>query len=208
MKVVREKDNLETMTEEEYSNLIIHYGDAIASIMARLETLNNDYRLKYQNYPIHYIQNRIKKKKSIEAKLKKKEKEISAENAREYLTDIAGIRIICYFVDDIYGVLSMIKRQSDILILKEKDYIKNVKENGYRSYHLVIGVPVYHIEGMEYYPIEIQLRTLQMELWASMEHRICYKNDHKVKAHSELFLEFAGQLEEMEQMLYKIEQKN
>lgn len=204
---VREKDDIGAMTESDYSNLIIHYGDAIANIMARLETLNNDYRLKYKNYPIHYIQNRIKKKKSIEAKLHKKKKEISAEGAREYLTDIAGIRIICFFVDDIYGVLSMIKRQSDILVLKEKDYIKNAKENGYRSYHLVIGVPVYHIDGMEYYPVEIQLRTLQMELWATMEHRICYKNEHKVKAHSELLLEFASQLEEMEHTLYEIEQK-
>lgn len=195
----------ESMSEEEYSNLIIPYQDAMANLMTRLETLNNDYRLKYRNYPIHYIHKRIKKKKSIEDKLKKKHIKVSAEEARESLTDIAGVRIICYFVDDIYGVLSLIKRQSDILVLKEKDYIKNSKKNGYRSYHLVIGVPVYHTDGMEYYPVEIQLRTLQMELWASMEHRICYKSDRNVDKDAEIFLKFAHQLEEMEETLRQME---
>ena len=195
----------DNMTEEEYSRLIIPYQDAMANLMTRLEALNNDYRLKYKNYPIHYIHKRIKKKKSIEDKLRKRQIKVSAEEARESLTDIAGVRIICYFVDDIYGVLSLIKRQSDILVLKEKDYIKNSKKNGYRSYHLVIGVPVYHTDGMEYYPVEIQLRTLQMELWASMEHRICYKSDRNVERDAEIFLGFAHQLEEMENTLHRME---
>lgn len=201
-KVMEMTDN---MTEEEYSRLIIPYQDAMANLMTRLEALNNDYRLKYKNYPIHYIHKRIKKKKSIEDKLRKRQIKVSAEEARESLTDIAGVRIICYFVDDIYGVLSLIKRQSDILVLKEKDYIKNSKKNGYRSYHLVIGVPVYHTDGMEYYPVEIQLRTLQMELWASMEHRICYKSDRNVERDAEIFLGFAHQLEEMENILHRME---
>lgn len=195
----------DNMTEEEYSSLIIPYQDAMANLMTRLETLNNDYRLKYKNYPIHYIHKRIKKKKSIEDKLRKRHIKVSAEEARESLTDIAGVRIICYFVDDIYGVLSLIKRQSDILVLKEKDYIKNSKKNGYRSYHLVIGIPVYHTDGMEYYPVEIQLRTLQMELWASMEHRICYKSDRNVEKDAEIFLDFAQQLEHMENILNRME---
>lgn len=197
----------DSISEEDYGILIIPYQDAMANLMTRLETLNNDYRLKYKNYPIHYIQKRIKKKESIEDKLRKRKRQISAEEAREVLTDIAGVRIICYFVDDIYGVISLIKRQSDILILKEKDYIKNAKKNGYRSYHLVIGVPVYHTDGMEYYPVEIQLRTLQMELWASMEHRICYKSDRNVEQDAKTFLEFAHQLEKMEDTLKKMEQE-
>lgn len=193
------------ITEEDYSGLIIPYQDAMANLMTRLETLNNDYRLKYKNYPIHYIHKRIKKKKSIEEKLRKRNLQVSAQEAKESLTDIAGVRIICYFVDDIYGVISLIKRQSDILILKEKDYIKHCKKNGYRSYHLVIGVPVYHTDGMEYYPVEIQLRTLQMELWASMEHRICYKSDRNVEKDAEVFLDFAHQLEDMEETLRRME---
>lgn len=195
----------EAMSEEDYSSLIIPYQDAMANLMTRLDTLNNDYRLKYKNYPIHYIHKRIKKKKSIEEKLRKRNINVSAEEARESLTDIAGVRIICYFVDDIYGVISLIKRQSDILVLKEKDYIKNAKKNGYRSYHLVIGVPVYHTDGMEYYPVEIQLRTLQMELWASMEHRIRYKSDRNVEQDEEVFLQFAHQLEQMEETLRRME---
>lgn len=161
----------------DYDMLVIPYEDATANLLVRLNTLNQDYRLKYKNYPIHHIQNRIKHKKSIEKKLIKRNLSVSAEEARENLTDIAGVRIICYFEEDIYSVVSMIKKQSDILVLIEKDYIKNPKENGYMSYHLIIGMPVYHTDGMEYYPVEIQLRTMAMDLWASMEHRICYKEE-------------------------------
>lgn len=192
------------MTDEEYDKLVIPYADALANLMIRLETLNNDYRLKYQNYPIHNIQKRIKSKDSVEKKLIKKAKTACAEEAREYLLDISGARIICYFVEDIYAVVSLVKRQSDILVLKETDYIENVKPNGYRSYHLVIGMPVYHTDGMEYYPVEIQLRTMAMDLWASMEHRICYKNENNAAENTGIFNNFAKQLAEMEDVLHEI----
>lgn len=132
----------------DYDMLVIPYEDATANLLVRLNTLNQDYRLKYKNYPIHHIQNRIKNKKSIEKKLIKRKLSVSAEEARESLTDIAGVRIICYFEEDIYSVVSLIKKQSDILVLIEKDYIKNPKDNGYMSYHLIIGMPVYHTDGM------------------------------------------------------------
>lgn len=190
--------------EEDYGLLIVPYEDAMSNLMTRLETLNKDYRRKYQSYPIHNMQKRIKSKKSIEEKLRKKGYEISAQEAKERLTDIAGVRIICYFTEDIYAVIELIKRQSDILVIREKDYIKKPKENGYRSYHVILGMPVYHTDGMEYYPVEIQVRTMTMDLWASMEHRICYKKKEKIEGRSERFKDFAGQLLDMEEVLYKM----
>lgn len=193
--------------EEDYNFLTVPYEDAMSNLMTRLETLNKDYRIKYQNYPIHNMQKRIKSKKSIEEKLRKKGYEVSAEEARERLTDIAGIRIICYFIEDIYAVIDLIKRQSDILVIKEKDYIKEPKENGYRSYHVILGMPVYHTDGMEYYPVEIQVRTMTMDLWASMEHRICYKKKEKIESRSQQFKDFAGQLLDMEETLYQMKEE-
>ena len=140
------------MTEEEYVVFIQPYEDALKNIRVRVEVLNDDYRRKYQNYPIHHVQDRIKKKESIEQKLARRGCECDVESARDCLTDISGIRVICYFVRDIYAVVSLLKKQTDIVVIKECDYISHPKPNGYRSYHIVFGVPVYHTDGMEYYP--------------------------------------------------------
>ncbi|MCR5654698.1 MAG: (p)ppGpp synthetase [Lachnospiraceae bacterium] len=197
--------NVETeqsmIPDADYDMLVIPYKDATANLLVRLNTLNQDYRLKYKNYPIHHIQDRIKRKKSIEQKLLKKKRPVSADEARETLTDIAGVRIICYFEEDIYSVIEMIKRQSDILMLREKDYVKNPKPSGYMSYHLILGMPVYHTDGMEYYPVEVQLRTLSMDLWASMEHRICYKESDKTEPTRAQFRDMAQKLRDMEYMM-------
>ncbi|MBE7718633.1 GTP pyrophosphokinase [Lacrimispora indolis] len=185
------------MTEEEYLCFIQPYEDALKNIRVRVDVLNKDYRRKNQNYPIHHVQHRIKQKESIENKLEKNGYEASADSARNYLTDIAGIRVICYFVRDIYAIVCLLKKQSDIVVIKECDYIANPKPNGYRSFHIVFGVPVYHTDGMEYYPVEIQLRTMSMDLWASMEHRICYKGEKKERA-AEEFKGYALALRQME----------
>lgn len=186
------------MTEEEYLCFVQPYEDALKNILVRVDVLNQDYRRKYQNYPIHHIQHRIKQKESIERKLQINGYEISTDSSRDYLTDIAGIRIICYFVRDIYAVVSLLKKQNDIVIIKESDYIREPKANGYRSYHIVFGVPVYHTDGMEYYPVEIQLRTMSMDLWASMEHRICYKGKKECEA-EDAFKDYASDLKAMEE---------
>ena len=188
------------MTEEEYVVFIQPYEDALKNIRVRVEVLNDDYRRKYQNYPIHHVQDRIKKKESIEQKLARRGCECDVESARDCLTDISGIRVICYFVRDMYAVVALLKKQTDIVVIKECDYISDPKPNGYRSYHIVFGVPVYHTDGMEYYPVEIQLRTMSMDLWASMEHRICYKGSQKLeeKAAQE-FKEYAEYLKNMEE---------
>ncbi len=188
------------MTEEEYLCLIQPYEDALKNISVRVEVLNNDYRRKYQNYPIHHVQHRIKQKESIENKLKKYGYEINADSARNYLMDIAGFRVICYFVRDIYAIICLLKKQTDIVVIKESDYIRNEKTNGYRSFHIVFGVPVYHTDGMEYFPVEMQLRTMSMDLWASMEHRICYKREQKKQA-AEEFKEYAAALKQMEEKM-------
>ncbi len=167
-----------SITQEEYDSLIKPYSEALTIIQIRLESLNAEYRRRSLEYPIHNIQHRIKSKRSIAKKLEKKNLEVSSDMARDTLTDIAGIRVICYFEDDIYSVVSAIRKQTDVLIIKERDYVKTPKNNGYRSYHIVLGVPIYTLEETQYYPVEVQIRTISMDFWASMEHRICYKNGH------------------------------
>ncbi|MDD3277658.1 MAG: (p)ppGpp synthetase [Lachnospiraceae bacterium] len=162
------------MTNEQYYSLIQPYKDANQILMTRLEMLNHNL-YNQEADPIHMIQDRIKEKKSIEDKLKRLNSKGGVEDARAMLADIAGIRIICYFVSDIHNLVSALKKQSDLVLIKEKDYITTPKPNGYRSYHVVFGVPVYYMKKKEYYPVEVQLRTMSMDFWASMEHRICYK---------------------------------
>lgn len=113
---------------------------------------------------------------------------ISKETTTDYLQDIAGIRVICYFVDDIYRLVDALKRQMDLIAIRESDYIANPKPNGYRSYHIIVGVPVYCLDGMEYFPVEIQFHTISMGFWASMKHRILYKSkrDGREKVAAEL----------------------
>ena len=190
------------LNERNYMELIVPYVDAMQNMLFRIEALNKDFSRKYQNDPIHHIQSRIKTKKSIEGKLTRLQLEPTVENARDQLTDIAGIRVICHFIRDIDWIVDIIKKQKDFIILKERDYIRNPKSNGYRSYHIVFGVPVYHTDGMDYYPVEIQLRTMSMDFWASMEHRICYKKEPRQPVAQEMlveeFLGYARQLEEIE----------
>lgn len=138
------------MTDEEYYEFIQPYEDAKQMLLTRLDVLNHNLYGEASARPIHNIQCRIKKKQSIEEKLQRKEKEPTVMNAKDYLQDIAGVRVICYFVDDIYNLTELLKSQSDLIVIKERDYIGNPKPNGYRSYHVIVGVPVYCLDGMEW----------------------------------------------------------
>lgn len=170
------------MTNEQYYELIRPYEDVSRVMLTKLEILNHSiYDNKDSGKPIHHIQNRIKGKKSIEGKLERLMVTDSVSNAKDHLMDIAGIRVICYFPEEIYDLVQCLKRQSDLIVIKEKDYIKYPKESGYRSFHIVFGVPIHCLDACEYYPVEIQFRTLSMDFWASMEHRICYKKDYDQK---------------------------
>ena len=164
------------MTNEQYHTLIHPYTDAMNLILTRLEILNHCAADNKDVRPIHGITHRIKEKISMENKLKKKHSNGSVQDARTLLKDIAGIRVICFFERDIYQLAESLKKQTDLILVCEKDYIRHPKPNGYRSYHLVLGVPIYSLDGMEYYPVEIQFRTISMDFWAAMEHRICYKS--------------------------------
>lgn len=190
--------------EEAYQELIRPYNDAMNNVRMRLEILNKDYRKKNNNYPIHYIQTRIKKKESLEKKLLKKSLPMTVEAAADNIRDIAGIRVICYFEEDIYAVAELLKQQQDLIFIRERDYIKQPKDSGYTSYHVIFGVPVYHVDGMEYFPVEIQIRTMSMDFWASMEHRICYKSE---EAHQEelqkSLIRFSEELKAMERSMHE-----
>lgn len=188
------------MTNEQYYSLLEPYQNACQMLLTRLEVLNHTLYQKNATCPIHTMQHRLKQKKSIEEKLERLGLGASFSNARDHLLDMAGIRIICYFVGDIYNLSCAIKKQNDLILIKEKDYIKKPKPNGYRSFHLVMGVPVYYRDTMEYFPVEIQIRTMAMDFWASMEHRICYKkspeNEQELRAE---FTKYAGLLEGIEE---------
>lgn len=189
------------MTNEQYYDLVKPYEDAMHVLNTRLEVLNHSlYRHKSVTGPIHNLQSRIKEKKSVEEKLRRLGFTDSIVNARNELQDIAGTRVICYFVDDIYNMVNILKRQTDLVLIKERDYILSPKPNGYRSLHLVLGIPVYCLDTMEYFPVEIQLRTMAMDFWANMEHRVCYKKqpDNRDRLERE-FRRYAGILEEIEE---------
>lgn len=193
------------MTAEEYYELIRPYQDALQILMTRLDVMNHSIYSSSGN-PVHTVQERIKEKKSIEEKLACLSLPDGLEDAKDNLRDIAGIRVICYFVQDIYNLVETLKKQTDLIPIKESDYIANPKPNGYRSYHIVLGVPVCCLDATEYFPVEIQFRTMSMDFWASMEHRICYKKNRKNKQQlSRELLEYAEILERLE---HNFEQHN
>lgn len=167
------------MTDREYYELISPYEDAMNMLQTRIQVLGHSLYAKKEEQLYHDIQCRIKTKESLENKLKVKKLEPTVGNAKDCLRDIAGIRIICCFLEDIYTLVELMTKQSDLIFVREKDYIKEPKENGYRSYHLVVGVPVYCSDATEIFPVEVQIRTIEMDLWASMEHRILYKGDRQ-----------------------------
>lgn len=192
------------MTDKQYYDFIRPYEDAMQILLARLDVLNHNLYGDSSALSIHAIQSRIKQKNSLEEKLNKKNREATIMNAKDYLLDIAGVRMICYFTDDIYNLVEVLKGQSDLIIIRERDYIAHPKENGYRSYHVIVSVPVYSMGGMEYFPVEVQFRTMSMDFWASMEHRISYKKNHKSKEKlTEELRKYADLLEDMERQFEK-----
>jgi putative GTP pyrophosphokinase len=156
------------------------HNAAIKELQARLEILNDEFKVKHARNPIHHIESRLKTPASMSAKLKKRGCGVSVESARENLNDIAGVRVVCCYIDDVYQVADMLLRQSDIRLVKKKDYIKEPNYNGYRSLHLDIQLPVYLSDQTEYVTVEIQLRTVAMDFWASLEHDLRYKSDKNI----------------------------
>ena len=156
------------------------YNGAIREVKTKLDVLDDEFRVRYAHNPIHHMESRLKSLNSIIGKLHKNGWPIGIESALEHLNDIAGIRVICYYIDDIYQIASLLTHQNDIHLVKIRDYIKNPKENGYRSLHLVVRVPVFLSEGPKMVPVEIQIRTIAMDFWASLEHKLRYKTGVEV----------------------------
>lgn len=177
-------DTGELLVEEMYKFIELEhlYESAIREVKTKLEILDSEFRAKYAYNPIHHIEDRLKSPKSIFEKLHRKDKAFGVESAKKNLYDIAGVRVICNYIDDIYTVADLLTAQDDVKLVKLKDYIRDPKPNGYRSLHLVIQTPVYLSEAKEQVYVEVQIRTIAMDFWASLEHELKYKTDNDVSA--------------------------
>ena len=160
--------------------VMLLYEAGIREIKTKLDILSDESRISGKPNPIDSIKSRIKTPRSIIGKLKRRGYPISLQSMMENLNDIGGIRVICPFIEDIYTVADMLMRQDDLTLLEKKDYIRSPKPNGYRSLHLILEVPIFLSEATKPVRIELQLRTIAMDFWASLEHQLRYKSDIEV----------------------------
>ena len=171
------------------------YNAAIKEITTKLDILNEEFKVRFMRNPIHHIESRLKSPRSILNKLDRRHLELSLTSAKQNLNDIAGIRVICCYIDDVYRVADMLLRQADLRLVDRNDYIQNPSPNGYRSLHLDLEVPVYLAEHTELVTVEVQIRTVAMDFWASLEHDLRYKTDKNIP--SEMLLEMVQCAEEI-----------
>ncbi|MDF2586299.1 MAG: RelA/SpoT domain protein [Anaerocolumna sp.] len=161
--------------EDEWKKVMLMYDSALKEVYTKIEILNNEFKLNHQYNPIEHITSRLKSPQSIAKKIRHNGRELTVENIVKYINDVAGIRIICSFTSDIYRIADLIAKQSDVQVLKVKDYITCPKPNGYTSYHMIVSVPIFLSNRMVNTKVEIQIRTIAMDFWASLEHKIYYK---------------------------------
>ncbi len=160
---------------DSWQTMMLLYNSALKEVGTKLEILNDEFQHIHQYNPIEHIKSRIKTPESIVKKLKKRDLESTIENMIEFVNDIAGIRVICSFTSDIYHIAEMLRNQNDIKVISVKDYIVSPKESGYKSYHMVVSVPIYLSDSVVDTKVEIQIRTVAMDFWASLEHKMNYK---------------------------------
>lgn len=160
---------------DSWSTVIFLYNSALKEVGTKLEILNDEFQHVHQYNPIEYIKRRIKTPESIVKKLKRNGYEVSIDNMVNHVNDIAGIRIVCSFTSDIYRLAEMIGKQNDLTVVSIKDYIKHPKESGYKSFHMLVTVPIFLSDRVVDTKVEIQIRTMAMDFWASLEHKIYYK---------------------------------
>lgn len=193
---------------KELSELEHLYNSAIKQLTIKFEILNDEFKVKYERNPIHHIESRLKSQTSIVKKLLKRGKDLSIESAKENINDIAGVRVVCCYIDDVYSVADMLLRQSDIKLIKEQDYIKNPNYNGYRSLHLDIEIPIYLSDKTELVRVEVQLRTVAMDFWASLEHDLRYKSDKSIPCDLQKhMLECANEISDIDNRMQDIYKK-
>lgn len=194
-------------TVVDYKEMRMRYSCAIKEVRTKFDVLNSEFNVRYQRNPIASINSRLKSSSSIMEKLAKKGLEFSVENVEANLYDVAGIRVVCSYVDDIYVLAQALAKQDDITVLREKDYIKNPKPNGYRSYHMIVSVPVFFSDQTRDMAVEVQIRTIAMDYWASLEHQLKYKkeipNEQEIV---DTLTECAEQMAQIDKQMYRVRQ--
>ncbi len=199
-------DAAEQVASWQEVNLV--YNAALKQINAKMEILNDEFQHVHQYNPIEHIKFRFKTSESIVKKLKRYGYESTIENMVRYVNDIAGIRVICSFASDIYRIAEILGQQTDIKVIAVKDYIKHPKPSGYKSYHMLVTVPVFLSDRIVEVKVEIQIRTVAMDFWASLEHKINYKFEGKAPEHirSEL-VECANMVSNLDQRMQTLNEQ-
>ncbi|NKN29443.1 GTP pyrophosphokinase [Weissella cibaria] len=183
------------------------YEAAQNEVATKLENLDAEFQLNYNHNPIHHMDGRIKSPESLVGKMQKKGLERTVKTLTDNVFDIAGLRVITNYIDDIYTIERLLTHQSDVTVLKRKDYVETPKASGYRSLHLVVTVPVFLSTGVVDTPVEIQIRTVGMDMWASLEHKLRYKtDDDRAEEHAQQLERYAGELFDIERNLQAIHQ--
>lgn len=202
---------MNTIEEElkKLDNVMIKYISALKVLETQLEIINDDFKYIKKYNPIEHIKTRIKSADSIINKLYKDNLDFNLDNVEEYINDIVGVRIICAFESDVYELIDIIRNSNIIHVINEKDFITNPKKTGYRSYHLIVEVPVELINEKVMVKAEIQIRTLAMDLWASLEHKLKYKSEYCTEDISKKLIDISSQLHVIdEEMLELVKEEN
>jgi putative GTP pyrophosphokinase len=204
---VSEKVSSFTDDLAEFADIFELYTGAMREMSTKLENLDDEFHHNSSYSPIHHMERRIKNLESVFDKLQRQHLPLKASSIKENIFDIAGIRVICNYIDDVYAVSDALSKQSDVKVLNVKDYIENPKTNGYRSLHIIYSVPVFLSTGPVITPVEIQFRTIAMDYWASLEHQLRYKNDipdENYARHSAVLVHCAEQLMKVEEQMQQI----
>lgn len=192
---------------QQYRELMQLYDAAIREVRTKVEILDAEFRVRYARNPIHHIDTRLKSPASIAEKLRRKGLPQTLESIEANLTDIAGVRIVCNYLEDIYHIANLLTRQQDVELVRRRDYIQKPKESGYRSLHLVVRIPVFLSSHTELVPVEIQIRTIAMDFWATLEHQLRYKSDHettqKLRIRLQKCAEASARLDKEMQSIYQ-----
>jgi len=186
------------------------YQSGQREISTKLENLDSEFQVNFDYNPIHHMESRMKDMQSLLQKAERKGYNLTADSIQDHIYDIAGIRVITNYVDDIYRLEKMLTKQTDVTLLRRKDYIKHPKESGYRSLHLVVKVPVFQSNGPIDVPVEIQIRTIGMDMWASLEHKLRYKTNvdsELVDAYGDQLKGYSDELEQIERGMQDIHKK-
>lgn len=193
---------------DEFTTLRQVYSAGIKEIRTKLEILDDEFKARYDHNPIHHMEYRLKSPKSLMEKANRKNIPLSMNSITNNITDIAGVRVICNYVEDIYRIAELLTSHDDITLLRKKDYIINPKPNGYRSLHLVVEVPIFLAERKRPIPVEIQIRTIAMDFWASLEHELKYKSSNNLPLHiQEELLECANTITSLDFKMQTIHNK-